>query len=422
MEEPKTIMNSLSRIGNTDLIKLQKLPEALKIKTQIYVKSENYNPTGNLTDRFAKAGLELLQSQKDLKNGSKIFSNYTEDLSKSLAFVAKNLDFELTIVYNEKVEKKRIDMLRALGANLVFSNDLNHGLELSKNSEGEFFDSFFEENKNELEIRLSEELKTQLSDFDHIFISEKNSFCYKGDDSKLVRVELSGNLNKQDTQEVKLNDAIKTSRLLINNEGILTGKKSGMILSGALNFLREKELTEKEDLKIIVVLEDSLNLQESLIINENNLISRRVLTGLGKREELSYSGKNNFSDFSTLKQIAYYDNRLTVGDCYDLLKERLAFVPIRKEGKIFGVIDQKSLLKNVIVKNLDKNNSCIECVRKDFFMVDYDVPFTIVEKMLEVKDYVVVVKRMENGNISNVYGICINDIVSLIDQDMEEIV
>lgn len=420
-ENPKRNLSSTTaRIGNTNLIKLQNIPTSENIKTEVYVKTENENPSGNITDRVVKQILDQLVLKYTSSSNTRLVSVFN-NLSLSLVLLCKSYNFTCSIICKDNLEKNVLDMLRLLGADLVFENQNGFLEKYCEENKFVNFDQFLSENQSQLKLNLFSELEDQIDNFDYVFMSEKTAE-YFGENPKLVRVGLNGKSNLQETVQVERKNAVLQSRNLINQEGLLVGEKSGLILSGALNYLKTKELDQKENTRIIIILEDSLNLQNPSIVNENNLISQNIICGKTERKEKSYCGKNSISDFSNLKPIAYYDSRLTIGDCYDLLKTRLSFIPIRKQGKIVGVVDKKSLLKNVIVKNLDKNNSCIECIRKDFYLVDYEVPFFIVEKMLEEREYVVIVKRKEDGGIRCVYGFNIDDLVSMIDSDMNELV
>lgn len=63
---------------------------------------------------------------------------------------------------------------------------------------------------------------------------------------------------------------------------------------------------------------------------------------------------------------------MTIGDCYEILKRGKLCIPIREGGKILGVVDSNSLRKNFMLQNLDKNNSCSNCLKYDFFELPYD--------------------------------------------------
>lgn len=64
-----------------------------------------------------------------------------------------------------------------------------------------------------------------------------------------------------------------------------------------------------------------------------------------------------------LNEEPYYDKRMTVGDCYEILKKGKLCVPIREGSRILGIVDCNSLRKNFILQNLDKDNSCVKCLK-----------------------------------------------------------
>ena len=65
---------------------------------------------------------------------------------------------------------------------------------------------------------------------------------------------------------------------------------------------------------------------------------------------MSENSSNTILDFN-FKKIPYYDRRLTIGDCYDLFKNGAIAIPIREGGKILGVVDRKSLLRELKNQN-----------------------------------------------------------------------
>lgn len=43
-------------------------------------------------------------------------------------------------------------------------------------------------------------------------------------------------------------------------------------------------------------------------------------------------------DLPNIKPIPYYDRRMTIADCFDILKGSMPLVPIREAGEILGVV------------------------------------------------------------------------------------
>ena len=61
--------NILDTIGNTPLVKLQRLaPEGVNV----YVKIESFNPMGSIKDRMARAVIEAAQRSGELRPGQTV--------------------------------------------------------------------------------------------------------------------------------------------------------------------------------------------------------------------------------------------------------------------------------------------------------------------------------------------------------------
>ena len=77
--------NTLAAIGNTPLVKLNKLTRGLD--ANVYVKLEFFNPTGSYKDRMALAMIEGAERRGILKKGDIVIEYTGGSTGSSLAFV-----------------------------------------------------------------------------------------------------------------------------------------------------------------------------------------------------------------------------------------------------------------------------------------------------------------------------------------------
>ena len=104
----------ISSIGNTPLIELRRLrPEG---GARVLVKCEGGNPTGSMKDRMALAMVEGARREGRLAPGHRVVELTGGSTGASLALVCSGLGHPLTIVTNDAVAREKIDMTRALGA------------------------------------------------------------------------------------------------------------------------------------------------------------------------------------------------------------------------------------------------------------------------------------------------------------------
>lgn len=106
-------------IGNTPLVKLQRLNQGLK--AELFLKLEFFNPLGSVKDRI---GLNLIagaeQSEK-LKPGMTVIEPTSGNTGISLAFVCAAKGYPITIVMPETMSQERRTLLLLLGAELILT-------------------------------------------------------------------------------------------------------------------------------------------------------------------------------------------------------------------------------------------------------------------------------------------------------------
>lgn len=64
-----TVLSASELIGNTPLVRLNKLPQALGIECDVYVKAEYFNAGGSVKDRIALRMVEEAEKSGRIKPG-----------------------------------------------------------------------------------------------------------------------------------------------------------------------------------------------------------------------------------------------------------------------------------------------------------------------------------------------------------------
>lgn len=109
--------NYLDAIGNTPIIKLEKITKGLK--ANIFVKLEFLNPGGSIKDRIARYMVEKAEREGKLKPGDTIIENSSGNTAMGLAIVALQKGYKLKIVMRDSTSKEKIKMLQVLGAETI---------------------------------------------------------------------------------------------------------------------------------------------------------------------------------------------------------------------------------------------------------------------------------------------------------------
>jgi cystathionine beta-synthase len=113
-EEITAYNNVLELIGNTPLIKLNKITEGLE--GNFYAKVEAFNPGHSSKDRIALYIIEEAEKKGILSPGDTIIETTSGNTGFSLAMVSIIKGYNCILAVSSKSSKDKIDMLRSLGA------------------------------------------------------------------------------------------------------------------------------------------------------------------------------------------------------------------------------------------------------------------------------------------------------------------
>ena len=110
----KIYNNILETIGDTPLVKLNKITE--DIKATVLAKIETTNPGNSVKDRMALQMIDDAEADGRLKPGGTIIEGTSGNTGMGLALVAVIRGYKLICVLSDKQSKEKMDILRAVGA------------------------------------------------------------------------------------------------------------------------------------------------------------------------------------------------------------------------------------------------------------------------------------------------------------------
>jgi cystathionine beta-synthase len=109
--------NILETIGNTPMVRLNKIVE--EVDATVLAKIETFNPGNSVKDRMALKMIEDAEEQGLLKPGGTIIEGTSGNTGMGLAIAANVKGYKCIFVIADKQSKEKIDILKALGAEVV---------------------------------------------------------------------------------------------------------------------------------------------------------------------------------------------------------------------------------------------------------------------------------------------------------------
>ena len=303
----------LDLIGGTPLVRLNRVGD--DSNAVIIAKLEFMNPGGSLKDRIAKNMIEAAESDGNLLSGQSIVAAVRPDKQSenkgviieptggntgvSLALVAAAKGYELKLTMPDTVSMERKNLLKAYGADLIFTESVSGmGGAVQKAEKLQIEDSnyFMPRQFNNLanpeahritakEIwddtdglvdivvcgvgtggtitGIAEYLKEKKQDISMVAIEPSESAVISGEEPSSHGIAGLGAgflppiLNKElvdETIKVSTGDAFSFTKRLADEEGILAGISSGAVLFGGLQIAGR---AGNDDKMIVLILPDS---------------------------------------------------------------------------------------------------------------------------------------------------------------------
>ncbi len=286
-QPPATVESALDAIGNTPLVKLNRMvPEG---SADVYVKLESFNPTGSKKDRMALAMIEGAEKRGELRPGMSVVEYSGGSTGAGLAFVCAVKGYHFHIISGDCFSKEKLDSMTAFGADMevikspdgkisseVIRAMIDRAAELAEDENYFFTDQLNNDDIQDGFRKLGQEIIDQVGGPVHAFcdsVGTGGSLCgvkaamrEAGQDTRIVALEpttsavlstgVSGahnvdgialgfvpkHLLGEPYDEVRAIDetlARETAVRMAREEGIFAGTSSGMNVAGALEVAAE---------------------------------------------------------------------------------------------------------------------------------------------------------------------------------------
>ena len=116
---PVVMQNVTQQIGNTPLVRLNKIPQSLGIEATVYAKLEFFNAGGSVKDRIALRMIEEAERKGRIKPGDTLIEPTSGNTGIGLALVAAVKGYKTIITLPEKMSAEKVAVLRALNATII---------------------------------------------------------------------------------------------------------------------------------------------------------------------------------------------------------------------------------------------------------------------------------------------------------------
>lgn len=378
----------LSMIGNTPMVRVRGFDTGV---CELYCKLESQNPGGSIKDRIGLSMIRAAENEGKLgPHQKKLIEATAGNTGLSLALVAAQRGYQLTLVIPDKMSQEKIFHLRALGAEVLTTrSDVGKGhpeyyqdlaASISKQT-GAHYINQFENPANPLahELSTGPEIYAQLEGrVDAVvcgvgsggtmtglsrFFARANPHCEmvladpKG--SILADYVKDGTLGAAgswlvegigedfipdilDLSRVKKaysisdDESLRTARDLLRNAGILAGSSSGTLFAAALRYCREQTTPKR----VVTFACDSGNKYLSKMFNDNWMFEQGMMAreAHGDLRDL-ISRRYNERAVVTVKSAD------TLLMAYGRMKmNEVSQLPVVEDGKVVGIVDESDLL------------------------------------------------------------------------------
>ena len=108
-------------VGNTPLLEFSRFNAGKGLEAKVIGKLEYFNPAGSVKDRIALAMVEDAEAKGLLKPGATIIEPTSGNTGVGLAFVASVKGYKLVLTMPDTMSMERRNLLKALGARLVLT-------------------------------------------------------------------------------------------------------------------------------------------------------------------------------------------------------------------------------------------------------------------------------------------------------------
>ncbi|MDQ3051884.1 MAG: pyridoxal-phosphate dependent enzyme [Bacteroidota bacterium] len=429
--------NILETIGNTPLVRLNKVTE--ECKATVLAKVETFNPGNSIKDRMAVKMIEDAEKAGLLKPGGTIIEGTSGNTGMGLAIAAIVKGYKCIFATTDKQSKEKVDALRAFGAEVVVCptnvepedprSYYSVSARLSKETPNSYYPNQYDNPSNtqaHYETTGPEIWEQTEGKIDHLvvgvgtggticgtakFLKEKNpALKVWGIDtygSIFKKYKETGIFDKNEIypyvtegigedflpknvdfnlidhfEKVTDKDAALMTRQIVQKEGIWVGNSAGSAIAGLLQ-LKENF---KEGEVVVVIFHDHGTRYLGKIFNDEWMREKGYTDKKGMTaKDIVASNKNG--------ELITIHATNTIGEALKLITSHgISQLPVTQDNRIIGSINE-NLVFNKIIENPEISSQQVNSIMQDALpFVDASTPLEVLSGMVKNADSAVLVK------------------------------
>ncbi|XP_064618361.1 cystathionine beta-synthase-like isoform X2 [Liolophura sinensis] len=453
-ECPSILPNILYNIGNTPLVRINRITQKEGIECDLLAKCEFFNAGGSVKDRIGLRMIEDAEKMGALKQGDVIIEPTSGNTGIGIALGAAVKGYRCIIVMPEKMSMEKVDVLRALGAEIVrtptsaafdspeshigvarrlmeeipnshildqyrnASNPLAHydgtAEEILKACDGQVDMVVMGAGTGGTLTGVARKVKeacpnckiigvdpmgSLLAEPDSLNISDTSFYEVEGIGYDFVPTVLDRSLVDKWYKSVD-KESFVMARRLMREEGLLCGGSSGTAMANALKAVRDFNL--KSGQKCVVILPDSVRNYMTKFLSDD-WMSQRGFIKIDENIEESQAWWWNLK-VSALRLLAPLTVRpgVTIQETLDLLnKEGFDQVPVVDEsGTVQGMVTVSNMMAQIVKNKVRGSDPVSKVTYKQFKQISMDTSLGHLSRLLDTDHFVLVVhdQRQYSGH------------------------